>query len=90
VLLHVALAKQDAALGIQAGGDEDGGRVVDALTQLGGVVRDGDRVQIDDAVDRRIAAVLALDVLADRADVVAQVLAAGGLDAGEDAPGRTP
>jgi hypothetical protein len=47
-------------------------------------------VQVHDAVDRRIAAVLALDVLADRADVIAQVLAAGGLDAGEDAHGRTP
>ena len=39
-----------------------------------GVVGDRDRVQVDDAVDR-LAAVLALDVLADRPDVVAEVLA---------------
>src|SRR5262245_63305386 len=47
----------------------------------------GRRVEIDDAVDRRVAAVLAFDVVDDRADVVAEVLAPGGLDAGEDAHG---
>ena len=51
-----------------------------------GLVRDGQRVQVDDAVDR-LAAVLAGDVLHDRADVVAEVLAAGRLDAGEDSHG---
>ena len=45
---------------------------------------DRDRVQVDDAVDRRVRAVLALDVLQDRADVVAEMLAPGRLDAGED------
>ena len=84
VLAHVGLAEEDAALGVEAGGEQDRGRVVEALAQLGRVVGDGDRVQVDDAVDRRVAAVLALDVLADRADVVAEVLAAGRLDAGED------
>ena len=44
---------------------------------------DGDRVQVDDAVDP-LAAVLPLDVLADRPDVVAQVLATRRLDAAED------
>ena len=84
VLAHVGLAEEDAALGVEAGGEQDRGRVVDALAQLGRVVGDRDRVQVDDAEDRRLAAVLALDVLADRADVVAEVLAAGRLDAGED------
>ena len=87
---HVALAEEDAALGFQARREQDRRRVVDALAQLRRVVGHGDRVQVDDAVDRRIAAVLTLDVLADRADVVAQVLAPGGLDAGEDAHGPTP
>ena len=82
--LHVALAEEDAALGIQPGGDEDRRGVEDALAQHGRVVLDRDGVQVDDAVDRRVAAVLALDVLDDRADVVAEVLAAGRLDAGED------
>ena len=88
VLAHVGLAEEDAALGIEPGGEQDRGRVVEALAQLGRVVGDRDRVQVDDAVDRLAAlalgALLALDVLADRPDVVAEVLAPGRLDAAED------
>ena len=84
VLLDVGLAEQHAALGVQAGGDQERLEVVPALAQLGRVVVDGDRVEVDDAVDRRVAALLAGDVLRDAADVVAQVLAPGRLDAGED------
>ena len=86
VLGHVALAKQDAARRVEARGEQDRGRVVEALAQLGRLVGDGDRVQVDDAEDA-LAALLARDVLGDRADVVAQVLAPRGLDAGEDAHG---
>ena len=60
VLADVALAEEDAALGIEPGGEQDRGRVVDALAQLGGVVGDGDRVQVDDAVDRLLAAAVEL------------------------------
>ena len=74
--------------GSRPGGEQDRRRVVDARAQLGRVVGDGRRVQVDDAVDRRVAAVLAGDVLRDRADVVAEVLAAGRLDAGEDGEGH--
>ena len=92
MLADVALAEEDAALGIEPGGEQDRGGVVDALAQLGRVVVDGDRVQVDDAVDRRrrgsARAVLAVDVLADRADVVAEVLAPGRLDAAEDPRSR--
>ena len=84
VLADVGLAEEDAALGVEAGGEQDRGRVVEPLAQLGRVVGDRERVEVDDAVDRRVAAILALDVLADRADVVAEVLAAGRLDARED------
>ena len=84
VLGDVALAEEDAALGIEARGEQDRGRVVQALAQLGGVVGDRGRVQVDDAEDA-LAALLARDVLGDRADVVAEVLAPGRLDAGEDA-----
>ncbi len=84
MLVHVGLAEEDAALGIEAGGEQDRGGVIDALAQLGWLVGDRDRVQVDDAEDRRLAPLLPLDVLADRADVVAQVLAAGRLDAAED------
>jgi hypothetical protein len=41
-------------------------------------------MQVDDAVDRRVAPILALDVLPDGADVVAQVLTARGLNSAED------
>ncbi len=84
MLVHVALAEEDAALRVEARGEQDRGRVVEALAQLARVERDRDRVQVDDAVDR-LAALLAGDVLGDRADVVAEVLAPGRLDSGEDA-----
>ena len=84
VLGHVALAEEDAALGVQPGGDQQRRRVARAPAQLLRVVGDRRAVQVDDAVDRRIGLVLALDVVEDRPDVVAEVLAPGGLDAGED------
>jgi hypothetical protein len=87
VLRDVALAEEQTAIGIEARGQEHGGGVVGARPQLGRVIRHRGGVQIDDAVDRRIPAILARDVLADRPDVVAEVLAARGLDAGEDAHG---
>jgi hypothetical protein len=37
-------------------------------------------VQIDDAVDRGVAALLAVEIAEDRPDVVAEVLAPGRLD----------
>jgi hypothetical protein len=83
VLVHVALAEENAASGVQASGEQDGGGVVKALAQLGWLVGDGGRVQVDDAEDA-IAALLAGDVLGDGPDVVAQVLAPGWLYAGED------
>ena len=55
VLVHVALAEEDAALGIEPGGEQDRRGVVDALAQLGGLVGHGRRVQVDDAVDRDVA-----------------------------------
>jgi hypothetical protein len=47
VLGHVGLAEEDAALRVEACRDQDRRRVVDALAQLGRVVGDGDRVQVD-------------------------------------------
>ena len=44
-------------------------------------------MEVDDAVDRLVGAVLAGHALGDRADVVAQVLAPRGLDAAEDPHG---
>ena len=70
VLPHVALAEQDAAGRVKAGGEQDRSRVVEPLAQLGGFVGHGEGVQIDDAEDA-LAALLARDVLGNRADVVA-------------------
>ena len=80
----VALTEQDAALGIEPGGDQKRRGVARALAQFGRLVGDGRTVQVDDAVDRGVGTVLALHVLQDGPDVVAEVLAPGGLDAGED------
>ncbi len=89
VLRHVALAEQDAALGVEAGGEQQRGEVVQAAPQLRGLVGHGGRVQVDDA-EQRLTALLPLDVLADRPDVVAEVLGAGWLDAREDAHSQDP
>src|SRR5919108_3378638 len=87
VLVKVGLAEEDAASGIEPGGDHHGRGVEHVLRQGLGVVGDARGVQVDDAVDRRIAAFLTGQVAPDRADVVAHVLAARGLDAAEDAHG---
>ncbi len=86
VLVHVALSEEDRARRVEPCGEQDRERVIEALAQLRRVVGDGDRVQVDDAEDA-LAALLARDVLGDRPDVVAQVLSARGLDAGEDPHG---
>ena len=89
VFLHVALAEEDAATRVETRREQDRRGVVRALAQFHRVVGHGRRVHVDDAVDRDVAGldrpVLACDVLRDRTDVVAEVLAARGLDAGEDA-----
>ncbi len=88
VLGHVALAKQRGALRVDPGRQQYRRRVVAALAQLGRLVGDGGRVQVDYAEDP-LAALLAGDVLGDRTDVVAEVLAPGRLDSGEDAHVRS-
>jgi len=55
--MRVTLEKEVGAWGVEPGGQEDGGRVVDRRLRHGRLVRHGDRVQVDDAV-RSLAAVL--------------------------------
>jgi hypothetical protein len=86
VLHHIGLPEQDASTGIEPGGQQEGGGVVDPGPELGGVVRHRDGVEIDDAVDS-LAPILALDVLTDRPDEVAEMLPSRGLNTGEDAHG---
>src|SRR5437667_450186 len=82
----LALDEDGRALRVEAGGEEERGKRERRLAELGRVELDRDRVQVDDA-EEGVALLLRRDVLADRADVVAEVLGAGGLDAGEDAHG---
>ena len=85
VLVHVALHEHDRALGVEARGDQRGERVAGRGRQLGGLERLRHRVQVDDAEDRLGAvALLICDVMADRAEIVADVFLAGRLDAGKD------
>src|SRR5207245_3080654 len=83
----VALRKDRRALRIEAGRDQHREQVVRRAPQRLRVVLDGDRVQVDDA-EEGLALLLRRRVLAEAAGVVADVLCARGLDAGED-PHRT-
>ena len=87
MLADVGLPEQDAALRVQPRCDQHRRGVERIARQRLRVVRDAGRMEIHDAVDRRIAAILALHPAADGPDVVADVLAPGRLDAGEDAHG---
>src|SRR5262245_17749492 len=73
----VALREDRRALGVEPGGEQHRVEVERALAQVGRVVLDRDRVQVDDA-EERIAALLRRRVLAEAADQVAEVLVPGG------------
>ena len=85
----MALGEDRRALRVEPGRKEQRGEVERALAQVGRVVVDRDRVQVDDAEERpaRSAPVLGRRVLAEAARLVAEVLRARGLDAGEDPHG---
>ena len=84
VCRHLALIEEDAALGIDARGDIGGRDLAGARAQLGGLLPLGDGMQVDDAEDARVI-VLQPHPVPDRAQVVAEMQIAGGLDAREDA-----
>src|SRR5205085_948543 len=75
-----ALIEDDAALGVDPGGDIGGCDLAGRLAQFVGVLRQGQRVQIDDAEDAFVI-VLQRDPVADRAEIVAEMQIAGRLDA---------
>ena len=82
---HLALVEQDRARRVDAGGDEACRRLARLLAQLRRVLPDGDRVHVDEAVDRLDPLVLLFDEALERAEIVAQRQPARGLDAREDA-----
>ena len=83
MLRHVRLDDDDRALRVDAARQVHVGHVHGVAAQLGALLTDGDGVQVDDAVDA-VVRLLHGDVVADRAEVVAQVQGAGRLGAAED------
>jgi hypothetical protein len=80
---NLALVEDDAALGVDAGGDVGGRDLARLRLQGGRVLPDRDRMQIDDA-EHAVIAVLQPHPVADRAEIVAEMHVLGRLDAGED------
>ena len=76
----VALHEEDAPVGVEPGGEQQRRGASGPGDQLGRVVRERDRVEVDDAVDR-VVGVLVGDPLPHGPEVVAQVHVAGRLDA---------
>ncbi len=84
VLGKVRLTDQRAAVGVEADGEQIKHHLVRQPPHLRTVVDGGHGVVVDNAVDRLVP-VLERDVVELRAEVVAQVRGAGGLDPAEDA-----
>ena len=79
----VALREHGRPVGVEPRREQHRGAGERVLPQLLGLEVGRDRVQVDDA-EERLALVLQRDVVPDRADVVAEMLRACGLDAAED------
>ena len=82
MLGDLALVEDDVLLRIDARGDERRRHLADAGLQFGGVLRHGDGVQIDDAIDAVMRA-LQFDEFDDRAEIIAEMQIAGRLHAGK-------
>ena len=84
VLGHVALHEDGGHIGVEADGEQHRGQFHRGRAERVGAFGDGERVQIDDAVEG-VVLVLSRHPVAQRTQVVAEVHFAGGLDAGEHA-----
>ncbi len=84
MLGDVALDEERADIRVEPAGDQQRGQVEGRLAQLLGLLRKGDRVQVDDGVEG-VHLVLLGHPAADGAHVVAEVLLARRLDSGENA-----
>ena len=90
MLGHVTLHEHDGPLGSSPAPNSCAAATPGPAPQLGRVLRDRDRVQVDDAVDG-VVGVLQRNPLTQRAQVVAEVERVGrGLDTGEDAAADMP
>ncbi len=85
MLRHLALQVEQRPIRIDAHREQDLGRIEPVFVQLPRVTRNGERVQVDDAVDRLVL-VLQRDPVAEGAEIVADVHVPGGLNAREHLP----
>ena len=83
VLGDLALVEDDMLLRIDAGRNEGRRHLANAGLEVGRVLRHGDGVQIDDAIDAVVCA-LQLDEFDDRAEIVAKMQVSRRLHAGEN------
>ncbi len=82
VLRHLALVVQQRALRVDPDGEQDLGRLVALVHELHGILRDGDGVEVHDAVDG-VVVVLEPHPVAERPEIVPQVHVPGGLHSTE-------
>ena len=68
----LTLVEDDVLLRIDARRDESRRHLADARLQFGRILRHGDRMQVDDAIDAIVRA-LQLDEFDDRAEIVAKM-----------------
>ncbi len=68
---------------IDPDGDENSGELLDLLSQLGGILVQRDRVQIDDA-ENAVIVILDCHPILECPQVVSDVWISGGLDSGKD------
>src|SRR4051794_15491704 len=80
----LALVENDMLFGIDSGRDKRRRDLANAGRQLVGVLRHGDRMQVDDAVDALVR-LLQLDEPRNCAEIVTKMQISGRLDAGENA-----
>ena len=83
MLRHARLVEQDRTLGRNAGGNQARRHLAGALAELLRVLRHGDGVQVDDAVDG-FEIILQRHPVPDRAKIIAEMQVACRLDARED------
>ena len=81
-----ALVEDDAALGVDARGNKGRSHLAGIGSQLGRVLRNRDRVQIDDTEDAvEVEVLLHIHPIADGAQIISQMQVSGRLNAGKNA-----
>ena len=78
---HMALHKQQALLGVNAGGQQHGGCIAGVAAKIGRVLAHGQSVQIGHHI-QALKFILQLGPVAHSANIVAQSKSTGGLNAG--------